>query len=59
MEIFDNISSTRRCLASKNNINVVVEAMSYIVSVAGCLGYDVLEFMEITSSDSFIVSVAG
>jgi uncharacterized OsmC-like protein len=29
------------------------------VSVAGCLGYDVLEFMEITSSNSFVVSVAG
>jgi uncharacterized OsmC-like protein len=30
-----------------------------MVSVAGCLGYDVLEFMEITSSNSFVVSVAG
>ena len=29
------------------------------VSVAGCLGYDVLELMKITSGNSFIVSVAG
>jgi hypothetical protein len=28
MEIFDNISSTRRCLASQNNINVVTDCSS-------------------------------
>jgi hypothetical protein len=33
MEIFDNISSTRRCLASKNNTNVVTDCNStYIFS---------------------------
>jgi hypothetical protein len=30
-----------------------------MVSVAVFLGYDVLEFMEIMSSNSFVVSVAG
>jgi hypothetical protein len=28
MEIFDNISSTRRCLASKNNTKVVTDCNS-------------------------------
>ena len=28
MAIFDNISSTRRCLASQNNINVVTDCSS-------------------------------
>ena len=36
-----------------------IQLAHLMVSVAGCLGYDVLEFMEITSSNSFVVSVAG
>jgi len=35
-EIFDNIASTRRCLASKNNTNVVTDCNStYIFSCEG------------------------